>query len=72
MYVPCRCVHHLPHQPKPRILVIPILSLEGQESLPPSDAAATVSMLTETTPQWSGVTQAKAAIFPDVHSHLQG
>lgn len=40
MYVPCRCVHHLPHQPKPRILVILILSLEGQGSLPSSDAAA--------------------------------
>lgn len=57
MYVSCRCVHHLPHQPKPRILVILILSLEGQGSLPSSDAAAPVSMLTETTPSmvWSDI-----------------
>lgn len=57
MYVHCRCVHHLPHQPKPRTLVIPILSLEGQESLPASDAAAPVSTLTETTPSmvWSDI-----------------
>lgn len=30
MYIPCRCVHHLPHQPKPRILAIQIPSPEGQ------------------------------------------
>lgn len=55
MYVPHRCVRHLPHRQKPQILVILILSLEGQESLPLSDAAAPVSMLTETTPSmvWS-------------------
>lgn len=29
MYVPCRCVHHLPHQPKPQILAIQMLSPEG-------------------------------------------
>lgn len=59
MHVPCRCVHHLPHQPKPRILVIPILSLEGQESLPFGDAAAPVSMLTEATPSmvWSDISK---------------
>lgn len=57
MYVPCRCVHHLLHQPKPRILDIPILSPEGQGSLPSTAAAAPVSMLTETTPSmvWSDI-----------------
>lgn len=43
MYIPCRCVHHLPHQPKPRILAIQIPSPEGRGGgviAPPSDAAA--------------------------------
>lgn len=30
MYIPCRCAHHLPHQPKPRILAIQIPSPEGR------------------------------------------
>lgn len=68
---PYRCVHRLPHQPKPRILATQIPSPEARGSLPPSDAAAPISTLSENTPSMIQSDTAKSRNLPHFHSHFQ-
>lgn len=67
-----RCVHHLPHQLRPRILATRILSPDARGSLPPSGAAARNSTLSETIPSMTWSVTAKSWNLPHYRSHFPG